>query len=174
MGGSHIRPKATRINDKIDAPKVRLIAADGEQVGIVNIADALLQSKQAGLDLVEISPHSEPPVCRLMDYTKNVFNRKKKQAGQKKSRTQVKGMNFRPNTDIGDYNVKLNKIKKFIESGHKVKILLRFRGREMQHQDLGLTLLKRIEGDLEGLVNVEQAPKLEGRQMMMLISAAKK
>lgn len=140
---------------------------------MIELPEALEHSAKAGLDLVLISPAANPPVCRIMDYRKNVFNKKKKHSGQKKQRTQVKGMVFRPNTDIGDYNVKLRKIKSFIESGHKVKITLRFRGREMQHRELGLDLLKRVENDLNSLVTVEQSPKLEGRQILMMISPNK-
>lgn len=153
---------------------MRLIAENGDQLGCVGIISALQQAQDAGLDLVEIAPDSEPPVCRLMDYSKRMFDRKKKMGGQKKTRTQVKGMNFRPNTDVGDYNVKLRKITKFIEQGHKVKIALRFRGRELQHRELGLEILKRIETDLGNLVVIEQAPKLEGKQILMIIAPSKK
>ncbi len=143
-------------------------------MGVVDFAIALQKAQEASLDLVEISPDSAPPVCRLMNYSKRMFDRKKKMSGGKQKRAQVKGMNFRPNTDIGDYNVKLKKITKFIEQSHKVKIVLRFRGRELQHRELGIELLKRIENDLGSLIVIEQAPKLEGKQILMVIAPAKK
>lgn len=134
--------------------------------------DAIRKAISAGLDLVEISPNANPPVCRIMDYGKYVFDQNKKKAAAKKKQklVQVKEVKFRPATDVGDYNVKLRKIISFLERGDKVKISLRFRGREMQHRELGLELLQRVKGDLpEGLV-VEQEPKLEGRQMTMVVA----
>ena len=167
--------KKTRVNQQIQTPEVRLIDAEGNQVGVVNIREALYAAEKAGLDLVEISPNTEPPVCRIMDYGKYRFEKGKKQAAQKKKqrRIQVKEVKFRPVTDIGDYQVKVRKIIEFLERGDKVKISLRFRGREMQHRELGMGLLNRIRGDLpEGLV-VEQETKVEGRQMGMVVMLGK-
>ncbi|MCG6871691.1 MAG: translation initiation factor IF-3 [Gammaproteobacteria bacterium] len=164
------------MNQAISAPQVRLIGAEGEQVGIIPIEEALEQARTAGMDLVEISPNAEPPVCRLMDYGKHRYeSSKKKQAAKKRQKhVQVKEIKFRPRTDVGDYNVKLGKLREFLEDGNKTKVTLRFRGREMAHQELGLELLKRVEADLSELGVVEQFPKLEGRQMVMVVSPRKK
>ena len=156
--------------------KVRLIDAEGEQVGIIPLDQALQKAKEVRLDLVEISPNAEPPVCRIMDYGKFIFDKKKRAAaGKKKQRQmQVKEIKFRPTTDVGDYGIKLRKIEAFLERGDKVKVSLRFRGREIQHKELGMQLLDRIKEDLpEGAV-VEQEPKLEGRQMSMVVALLKK
>lgn len=160
------------MNDEIDVPEVRLVGADGEQVGVVSIAEALEAAVAAGLDLVEIAPDAEPPVCKVMDYGKKLFEAKKQQAAQRKKQkqTQVKEMKFRPGTDIGDYQIKLRNLIRFLENGDKAKITLRFRGREMAHQELGMEMLKRIEQDLEELGTVEQFPKMEGRQLTMVIA----
>ncbi len=154
------------------APEVRLIAADGEQIGIVSLEQAKEAAAEAGLDLVEIVPNSQPPVCRLMDYGKFVFEEsKKRQAAKKRQKqTQVKEVKFRPGTDEGDYQVKLRNLIRFLEAGDKAKVTLRFRGREMAHQELGVRLLKRVEEDLADYGTVEQYPKLEGRQMVMVIA----
>jgi len=153
-----------------------LIDAEGEQVGIVKIEDALDKAQEAGLDLVEIVPNAEPPVCRIMDYGKFRFeNSKKNQASRKKQKqTQTKEIKFRPGTEEGDYQVKLRSLKRFLEGGDKTKVTLRFRGREMAHQNLGRDLLKRVEADLSELGAVEQFPKMEGRQMVMVIGPKKK
>ena len=154
---------------------MRLIGADGEQVGVVKTDDALQMAQSVEMDLVEISPTAKPPVCRIMNYGKYLFEaNKKKTAAKKKQRvTHIKEIKFRPGTDVGDYNVKLRKIAAFLERGDKVKVSLRFRGREMQHRELGLELLNRIKGDLpEGHV-VEQEPQLEGRQMSMVVAVGK-
>lgn len=160
------------MNEEIDVPEVRLVNADGEQAGIVSIEDALAAALAAGLDLVEIAPDAEPPVCKVMDYGKKLFEVKKQQAAQRKKQkqTQVKEMKFRPGTDIGDYQIKLRNLTRFLENGDKAKITLRFRGREMAHQELGMEMLKRIEQDLEELGTVEQFPKMEGRQLTMVIA----
>lgn len=136
---------------------------------------ALKRSEDAGLDLVEISPNAEPPVCRIMDYGKYQFQANKKRTEQRKKQkqTQVKEIKFRPATDIGDYNIKLRKIKTFLEHGDKVKVTLRFRGREMQHRELGMDILRRVQRDLHDLVTVEQQPKAEGRQMGMVLAPVK-
>lgn len=156
-------------------PQVRLIDEEGEQVGVVTIADALSRADAAGLDLVEISPNAEPPVCRIMDHGKYQFELNKRRAVQKKKQKliQVKEIKFRPTTDEGDLHIKLRKIVEFIEHGDKVKITLRFRGREMQHKELGLELLQRINLELNEKVVVEQQPKLEGRQMTMVVAPGK-
>ena len=153
-----------------------MIDDQGEQVGIVNLDQALAKAQAVSLDLVEISPNVDPPVCRIMDYGKFVFDKKKRlSAGKKKQRqTQVKEIKFRPTTDIGDYTVKLRKIIAFLERGDKVKVSLRFRGREIQHKELGMDLLNRIKADLPDEAVVEQAPKLEGRQMSMVVVLVKK
>ncbi len=143
---------------------------------MVSIETALEAAQKETLDLVEISPDAEPPVCKIMDYGKHVFDIKKKVALQKKKQkqTQVKEMKFRPGTDEGDYNIKLRNLIRFLENGDKAKITLRFRGREMAHQQLGMDMMKRIEADLAELAQVEQFPKLEGRQMIMTLAPRSK
>ncbi|MCH9643798.1 MAG: translation initiation factor IF-3 [Gammaproteobacteria bacterium] len=170
-----MRSKKTRVNGQIRVPEVRLIDQDGKQVGVVKILEAADQAKAAGLDLVEISPNAEPPVCRIMDFGKFQFNQNKRQSVAKKKQKQVqlKEVKFRPTTDIGDYNVKLTKIVNFLERGDKVKITVRFRGREMQHRELGMELLNRLKVDLPENLFVEQEPKLEGRQMGMVVMLSK-
>lgn len=164
----------TRVNDQIRIPEVRLIDAEGNQVGVVRTEEALAKAEEAGLDLVEISPNARPPVCRIMDYGKYLFELSKKRSAQKKKQKliQVKEVKFRPSTDVGDYQVKLRKIQGFLERGDKVKVSLRFRGREMQHQSLGVELLERLKKDLGDIV-IEQEPKLEGRQITMVIMSGK-
>ena len=175
-GGNKGREQRARINQQIQATDVRLIDVDGEQVGIVTLQEALEKATSKQLDLVEISPGAEPPVCRIMDYGKHLFEAKQKaKEGRKKQRqTQVKEIKFRPGTDIGDYEVKLRNLRKFLEAGDKTKITVRFRGREMAHQELGRELLERIEKDLEEIGTVEQRPNMEGRQMIMVIGPGKK
>ena len=154
---------------------MRLIDADGEQVGILDLNDALEKAKEVDLDLVEVSPNAEPPVCRIMDFGKYIFEMKKKsQSGKtKQKQVQVKEIKFRPGTEEGDYQIKLKRLVKFLEQGDRTKITLRYRGREMAHQELGMKLLKRVEKDLEEYGTVEQFPKLEGRQLVMLITPKK-
>lgn len=168
--------KQQRINSDIRATEVRVIGADGEQAGILALADALRLAEDSELDLVEISPNADPPVCRVMDYGKFLYEDSKRKAAARKNQkqTQVKEIKFRPGTDIGDYNIKLRKLREFLEDGDKTKVTIRFRGREMAHKDLGIQLLKRIEADLEDVGVVEQFPKLEGRQMVMVLGPAKK
>lgn len=153
-----------------------MIGAEGEQVGIVTLEQALEAATAANLDLVEIAPDAEPPVCKVMDYGKKLFELKKQQAAQRKKQkqTQVKEMKFRPGTEEGDYNVKLKNLIRFLEAGDKAKVTLRFRGREMAHQELGMEMMKRIEQDLEELGQVEQFPKMEGRQLTMVIAPRSK
>jgi translation initiation factor IF-3 len=163
------------INDQITADPVRLVGAEGEQVGIVSLAEALAAAEAATMDLVLIAD-SEPAVCKLMDYGKYVFEIKKQKSAQKKKqkRTQVKEMKFRPGTEEGDYQVKLRNLTRFLENGDKAKVTLRYRGREMAHQEIGMELLKRVEADLVELGSVEQFPKMEGRQLTMVIAPKKK
>ena len=145
---------------------------DGAQVGIVKLNDALTRADEAELDLVEIVPNSDPPVCRIMDYGKFLFEQSKKKhaAKRKQKQIQVKEVKFRPGTDQGDYQIKLRNITRFLNNGDKVKVTLRFRGREMAHQELGSKMLGRIEADMQTLAVVEQYPKLEGRQMVMVLA----
>jgi translation initiation factor IF-3 len=164
------------INENITAREVRLIGADGEQIGIVSIQEAMTAAEEVKLDLVEISPDAEPPVCRIMDYGKHLFEKKKQQAAARKNQKQIqiKEVKFRPGTEDGDYKVKLRNLIRFLSDGDKAKVSLRFRGREMAHQELGMELLKRVEADLLEYGTVEQHPKMEGRQLMMIIAPKKK
>ena len=167
--------KRAIINEAVEALEVRLISADGKQVGIVKTTEALSMAQEASLDLVQIAGDSNPVVCKIMDYGKHLFDIKKKRAASKKKQkqTQVKEIKFRPGTEDGDYQVKLRNLIRFLQAGDKAKVTLRFRGREMAHQELGMELLKRVETDLAELGAVEQFPKMEGRQMTMVISPKK-
>ena len=155
---------------------MRLIDAEGEMMGVMSTAQAMATAEEAGLDLVEVSPNAEPPVCRVMDYGKFIFeeNKKRQVAKKKQKQTQVKEVKFRPGTEEGDYQVKLRNLTRFLGDGDKAKVTLRFRGREMAHQQLGMNLLKRVAADLDELAQVEQFPKMEGRQMVMVLSPRKK
>ncbi|MES1951114.1 translation initiation factor IF-3 [Salinisphaera sp. S4-8] len=152
-----------------------MIDPDGEQVGIMRIEDALEKAAEYSLDLVEVSPNANPPVTRIMDYGKHIFEKKKtQQAGkQKQKQTQLKEVKFRPGTDKGDYNIKLRKLKEFLEDGDKIKVTLRFRGREMAHQELGMELMDRVRDDLEEMASVEQHPEMQGRLMTMVMAPLK-
>ncbi len=167
--------KKAVINDQITADPVRLVGAEGEQLGIVPLAEAIATAEAATMDLVQITD-SDPIVCKVMDYGKHIFEAKKQKSAQKKKqkRTQVKEMKFRPGTEDGDYQVKLRNLTRFLENGDKAKVTLRFRGREMAHQEIGMELLKRVEADLAELGAVEQFPKMEGRQLTMVIAPKKK
>ncbi|NNF61899.1 MAG: translation initiation factor IF-3 [Gammaproteobacteria bacterium] len=171
-------PKAKRAkrNQEITSPSVRVISSDGEQAGVMTIEEARDLAKSAAMDLVEVSPNAEPPVCRIMDYGKYLFEESKKAqvARKKQKQIHVKEVKFRPGTDDGDYKVKLKNLTKFLSSGDKAKVTLRFRGREMAHQDLGRAMLDRVQKDLEDLGTVEQYPKMEGRQLVMVIAPKKK
>ncbi|MBB5017788.1 translation initiation factor IF-3 [Chitinivorax tropicus] len=149
---------------------------EGEQLGIVTLAQAMSMAEEAEVDLVEIAPQAQPPVCRLMDYGKFKYRESKKrhEAKLKQKQVQVKEVKFRPGTDEGDYQVKLRNLLRFLQEGDKAKITLRFRGREMAHQEFGVALLKRVESDLAEVGAVEQFPKMEGRQMVMVIAPKKK
>ena len=164
-----------RLNEEITTPEIRLIGADGEQGGVVSIEQAQNMAEEAQLDLVEIVPNSQPPVCRVMDYGKFLFeqNKKKHAAKKKQKQIHVKEIKFRPGTEDGDYQVKLRNLIRFLNGGDKVKVTLRFRGREMAHQELGAKMLERIKADLEEHGMVEQFPKMEGRQMVMVLAPKK-
>ena len=155
---------------------MRLIGADGSQVGIVSRDEALGEARRAGLDLVLIAPEAEPPVVKVMDYGKHLFEQKKTKAAQRKKQKQiqVKEVKFRPGTEEGDYQVKLRNLRRFLEDGDKAKVSLRFRGREMVHPEIGMKLMSRIEADLEDLAVVETQPKFEGRQVVMVMAPSKK
>jgi len=151
---------------------VRLVGADGEMIGVVHIRDALRAAEEAGLDLVEVSPNAEPPVCKILDYGKYKYElqKKKNEARKKQKVIDVKEIKLRPNIDDNDYQVKLRNARRFIEEGDKVKVTMRFRGREMAHQELGMDVLVRVRDELEALAKVEQMPKVEGRQMIMVLA----
>ncbi|AXE30953.1 translation initiation factor IF-3 [Chromobacterium phragmitis] len=168
--------REARINGEITAREIRLVGKEGEQIGIVSLREAMALAEENDVDLVEISPTAQPPVCKLMDYGKYKYEMSKKrhEAKQKQKQVQIKEIKFRPGTDDGDYNVKLRNLVRFLTEGDKAKVTLRFRGREMAHQDIGLALLKRVEADLAEVGTVEQFPRLEGRQMVMMIAPKKK
>ncbi|MGC8202822.1 translation initiation factor IF-3 [Aliiroseovarius sp. PTFE2010] len=165
------RDTGPRVNDRIRAPEIRLIGADGENAGVVTPARALEMANEVGLDLVEISPNATPPVCKIMDFGKFKYEQQKRESeARKKQKTiEIKEVKFRPNTDQHDYEVKMRNVFKFLEGGDKVKVTLRFRGREMAHQDLGRRLLERVAEDTKEIGKVENMPKMEGRQMIMMI-----
>ncbi|SFX03375.1 bacterial translation initiation factor 3 (bIF-3), partial [Pantoea ananatis] len=180
-GGKRVQPtRPNRINSEIRATEVRLTGVEGEQLGIVSLREALEKAEEAGVDLVEISPNAEPPVCRIMDYGKFLYEKSKSSKEQKKKQKviQVKEIKFRPGTDDGDYQVKLRNLIRFLEEGDKAKITLRFRGREMAHQQIGMEVLNRVRKDLcedLDLAIVESFPsKIEGRQMIMVLAPKKK
>ena len=164
------------INEKIKADKIRLIGETGEQLGIVSLSEALKTAEQQSLDLVQMAKDGNPLVCRIMNHGKHLFESKKQKTAsrRKQKRIQVKEIKFRPVTEENDYQIKVNKIKSFLENGDRIKVTLRFRGREMAHQEIGLNLLKRVEADLEDSAEVEQFPTLEGRQLVMMMVPSKK
>lgn len=181
MGGSGPRAPAaapstqadtTRINEMIRVPRVRLIDDKGEQVGIVTREEAISRAEEVGLDLVEVAPEARPPVCKIMDYTKFKYQKaiRERQARRKQARIDIKEVKFRPGTDTHDFEIKLRNIRKFLENGDKVKCTMRFRGREMVHQELGLVQLQKLEESLDGVGKVEQEAKLLGRQMTMVVA----
>ncbi|HEV2431128.1 MAG TPA: translation initiation factor IF-3 [Burkholderiales bacterium] len=168
--------RSQRINREITAPEVRLVAENGDQLGIKSVAEALRLAEEQNVDLVEIAPLANPPVCKLMDYGKFRYREQKKahEAKLKQKQIQVKEIKFRPGTDEGDYKIKLGKLVQFLEEGDKAKVTLRFRGREMAHQEFGVRLLERVRKDLDAIGVVEQFPRLEGRQMVMVLAPKKK
>jgi translation initiation factor IF-3 len=165
-----------RRNEEIDAREVRVIDEEGEQRGVMPLAAAITVAREEGLDLVEVSPNAEPPVCRIMDFGKYLFeqNKKSQAAKRKQKQVHIKEIKFRPGTEEGDYKIKLRKLVEFLEDGDKTKITLRFRGREMAHKELGAQLLARVRDDLEEFGTVEQIPQMEGRQMVMVMAPKKK
>ena len=165
------RDTGPRVNDRIRATEIRLIGAEGENVGVVTPERAMIMADDAGLDLVEISPNATPPVCKIMDFGKFKYETQKREAEARKKQKiiEIKEVKFRPNTDTNDYEVKMRNVYKFLENGDKVKVTLRFRGREMAHQNLGRELLERVAEDTKEHGKVENFPKMEGRQMVMLI-----
>ena len=167
--------KRVRRNEEIDATEVRVIDAEGEQAGVMPLGEAIELAKNVSLDLVEVSPNAEPPVCRVMDFGKYLFEQNKKAQTSKRKQKQVhvKEIKFRPGTDEGDYQIKLRKLVQFLENGDKTKVTLRFRGREMAHQEIGANLLARVRGDLDEYAIVEQMPQMEGRQMIMVMAPKK-
>lgn len=168
------RSNEPRINRQITAEKIRLVGADGEMVGVVALRDGLRAAEDAGLDLVEISPNAVPPVCKVLDYGKFRYHEQKKQQEAKKKQKviQIKEIKLRPNIDPHDLGIKLKAVEKFLAEGDKVKFTMRFRGREMAHQDIGLNLLKKVQEMLEGKIKVDHYPKVEGRQAVMVVSPA--
>ena len=166
------RDTGPRTNDRIRVPEIRLIGADGENIGVVTPARGIALAQEAGLDLVEISPNAVPPVCKIMDLGKFKYEQQKREAeARKKQKTiEIKEIKFRPGTDDHDYDVKMRSVMRFLEEGDKVKITLRFRGREMAHQNLGMELLNRVRDDVGEAGKIESMPKLEGRQMVMMIA----
>ena len=163
------------MNDRIRAPEIRLIGPDGENVGVVSPARGMELAEAAGLDLVEISPNATPPVCKVMDFGKFKYETQKREAEARKKQKviEVKEIKFRPNTDTHDYEVKMRNVVKFLTNGDKVKVTLRFRGREMAHQNLGRELLERVAEDVKEIGKIENMPKMEGRQMIMMIGPLK-
>lgn len=169
---SAIATQEPRINDEITVRECRLIGIDGQQMGVYLVSQALRVAEQEGLDLVEIAPNAEPPVCRIMDYGKYKYEQaiKAKQARKNQSRIETKEMKFRPKIDVGDYTTKKKHIIRFLEEGSKVKITIMFRGREMAHPEIGLQILERLSEDLKDIAAIEQQPKMEGRNMHMMIA----
>ena len=163
------------MNERIDSREIRLIGAEGENVGVVTPQRGMAMAEDAGLDLVEISPNANPPVCKIMDFGKYKYETQKRESEARKKQKiiEVKEVKFRPNTDTHDYEVKMRNVFKFLENGDKVKVTLRFRGREMAHQELGRDLLERVAADTEEVGKVENMPKMEGRQMIMMIGPLK-
>ncbi|HWQ94877.1 MAG TPA: translation initiation factor IF-3 [Gammaproteobacteria bacterium] len=170
-----VADRDTRLNEAITAPQVRVIGSEGEQLGVLPLEEAQKLALDAELDLVEIVPNADPPVCRVMNYGKYLFElgKKQQQAKKKQKQIQIKEVKFRPTTEEGDYQVKLRNLIRFLNEGDKAKVTLRYRGREFAHQELGVKLLKRVEADLAEIGVVEQFPKMEGRQMVMLIGPKK-
>ncbi len=167
-----VRDTGPRVNDRITASEIRLIGHEGQNVGVVTPQRAMELAEQVGLDLVEISPNATPPVCKIMDFGKYKYETQKKEAEARKKQKiiEIKEIKFRPNTDTHDYDVKMRNVFKFLENGDKVKITLRFRGREMAHQDVGRALLERVADDIKEIGKIESMPKMEGRQMVMMIN----
>ena len=177
-GDRHISTpeKQNRKNGEIRVPRVRVIGSDGEMIGVLSRDEALRMAEDEELDLVEIQPNADPPVCKIMDFGKFKFELQKKanEAKKKTKQVEIKEVKFRPVTDEGDYQIKLRKMREFLVEGDKIKVNIRFRGREMSHQELGRQMAARIEGDLGEDIVIESRPRLEGRQMVMMIAPKKK
>ncbi len=171
-----VTEKANRKNTEIRVPRVRVIGADGEQVGVLSRDEALGMAQDVGLDLVEIQPNADPPVCRIMDFGKFKFEMQKKAhaAKRKTKQVEIKELKFRPSTEDGDYNVKMRNMKRFLEEGDKVKVVVRFKGREMAHTELGEQMVKRIQADIVNESVIESFPRFEGRQMVMMVAPKRK
>ncbi len=169
------RDTGPRANERIRADEIRLIGAEGENIGVVTPEKGMELAEEVGLDLVEISPNAKPPVCKIMDFGKFKYEQQKRESEARKKQKviEIKEIKFRPNTDTHDYDVKMRSIRKFLEEGDKVKVTLRFRGREMAHLELGRELLQRVAADLQDEAKIENMPKMEGRQMIMMIAPAK-
>jgi len=164
-----------RVNDRIETPEVRLVGEDGEMIGVVRLREALDRAREAGLDLVEVSPTAKPPVCKILDFGKFKYEAQKRaNAARKKQRViEVKEIKMRPGIDDNDYNIKMKKIRHFLEEGDKVKVTMRFRGRELSHQNLAMNILTKVRDEVADLGKVEQFPKMEGRQMVMVMAPLK-
>lgn len=174
MAMNKSRENEPRMNDQIRNTTIRLIDADGNMLGIVPVNQGMEMAENLGLDLVEISPNAEPPVCKVMDYGKFKYEAQKKasEARKKQKVINIKEIKMRPNIDPHDYGIKMKNVRKFIEDGDKVKFTLRFRGREMSHQELGMKLMQQVKADMGDAIKVENEPRLEGRQMVMVIAPA--
>lgn len=168
--------KQNRRNQDIRVPRVRVIGSDGEMIGVLTRDEAIAMAEEEALDLVEIQPNADPPVCKIMDFGKFRFEAQKRanEAKKKSKQVEIKEVKFRPVTDEGDYQIKMRKMRGFIEDGDKIKVNIRFRGREMSHQELGRGMLQRIEADLGEDIVIESRPRMEGRQMVMMIAPKKK
>ncbi|HER26243.1 MAG TPA: translation initiation factor IF-3 [Rhodospirillales bacterium] len=164
--------KGPRVNDMIDAPQVRVVGADGEMVGVISVEEGIELALDSGLDLVEVSPNADPPVCKVLDYGKYKYEEQKKrnEARKKQKVIEVKEIKMRPGIDVHDYEVKMRNANRFLGHGDKVKFTIRFRGREMAHQGLGMDVLNRIKEELEDQIKIEQFPRIEGRLMVMIVA----
>lgn len=169
------RETGPRVNERIRSDEIRLIGAEGENVGVVTPSRAMEMAIEVGLDLVEISPNAKPPVCKIMDFGKFKYEQQKRESEARKKQKiiEIKEVKFRPNTDTHDYDVKMRNVTKFLENGDKVKVTLRFRGREMAHLELGRRLLERVASDIVEIGKIDSMPKMEGRQMVMMVNPTK-
>ena len=168
-------PEDYRINNRIDSREVRLIDENGNMIGVVHLRDALARAEEAGRDLVEVSPTANPPVCKILDYGKFKYETQKKAAAARKKQKviEIKEIKMRPGIDDNDYSIKMKKVREFLDEGDKVKLTMRFRGRELAHQHIAMDVLERVKADVADLAKVEQMPKLEGRQMIMVMAPLK-
>jgi translation initiation factor IF-3 len=160
----------TRVNDRIRAPKIRVVGTDGQQLGVMTVRDALLKAQSVGLDLVEIAPQADPPVCKIIDYGKFKYEQAKLKKQKSKSATRMKEIKLRVGTGQHDYNIKMGRVEGFLDTGHKVRVVIQFKGRENAHKDLGFVAMQRIIEDLKSIANVDQAPRLGGRVIAMTLS----